>query len=233
MSINAVLFDLDGTLLDTAGDLIAALNHIMQEDNVAPINESIMRKHVSQGAKAMISVAYDCDTNSDLCQQRWQRLVNYYAQNINIHTGFFATMDNVLDTLEASGIKWGIVTNKPAFLTDPLMQRLGLDQRTKCIVSGDTLAYSKPHPAPVLHACDLLGCRPEETVFVGDDERDIVAGREAGTKTLAACYGYILDSDNPYQWNADMCIDSPLQILDWIQQYRPLAPYAAEPVTIC
>lgn len=233
MTIKAVLFDLDGTLLDTAGDLIAALNYVLQLDNKPPLTHLQVRNHVSQGAKAMLSFAYGCEIDSDFCQQRWQLLVDFYRQNLNTHTVYFDGMETVLNELENSGIKWGIVTNKPAFLTDPLAQLLGLDKRTNCIISGDTLAHRKPHPAPVLHACDILQCAPCETVFVGDDERDIVAGREAGTKTLAATYGYILPTDQPNAWQADMCIDTPLQILNWINQFSQTNADKQQPFSVC
>ena len=126
-------------------------------------------------------------------------------------------MELVLAGLEEISASWGIVTNKPAWLTNPLMQDLQLDVRTGCIVSGDTLEQRKPHPAPLLHACDLLQCNPGETVYVGDARRDIEAGASAGMTTLVAAYGYIDKADNPDDWGADGLVDSPEEILSWVR----------------
>nr|AQQ74929.1 hypothetical protein [uncultured bacterium] len=137
-------------------------------------------------------------------------------ENICTHTRVFPGVPEVLDALQARDIRWGIVTNKPAFLTDPLIERLGLTHRPACVVSGDTTANRKPHPEPMLHACNIASAEPASTLYVGDAERDIKAGRNAGMHTLVALYGYIGDNDRPADWGADGMIESPIEILHWI-----------------
>jgi phosphoglycolate phosphatase len=125
-------------------------------------------------------------------------------------------MERLIDTLEKRLIPWGIVTNKPSRLTDPLMVALGLNQRAACIVSGDTTPHAKPHPEPLLHACRLIGAEPTQSIYIGDAQRDIEAGRRAGLKTLIALFGYLSDDDNPQAWSADGEVNHPLEILQWL-----------------
>jgi phosphoglycolate phosphatase len=147
---------------------------------------------------------------------RRQRLLEIYRDNIARLTRPFAGMDQVLETLEHRGLNWGVVTNKPAWLTEPLMKELGLYDRAATIVSGDTLAERKPHPAPMLHACAFAGSRPDECLYVGDAKRDIEAGRNAGMHTMVALFGYIGDEDDPHNWGADALVASPQAILEWL-----------------
>ncbi len=214
--IQTVLFDLDGTLADTGPDLAAALNRVLEEEGRPLVEYQYIRSYVSQGALAMVVQACGLSADDPLAEDLRRRMVTYYSQAIARHTRLFSGMDRLLDELEARDIKWGIVTNKPAWLTLPLSAELGLDTRGHCIVSGDSLAHKKPHPAPVLHACARTGCAPEHCLFVGDAEKDIEAGRRAGTLTAAALFGYIGPQDNPANWGADLLLNYPLDLLAWL-----------------
>jgi HAD superfamily hydrolase (TIGR01549 family) len=142
----------------------------------------------------------------------------FYQQNIATHTRLFDGMHEVLNTLEKSNIRWGVVTNKPSRFTEPLLKALDLTHRAACIVSGDTLEKKKPHPEPILHACDIVGCNPHEAVYVGDAPRDIEAGKRAGTKTLVALFGYISEQQQPQHWGADGFVKTPRDIVSWLSR---------------
>ncbi len=214
--IKNVLFDLDGTLADTAPDLAYALNTLLQERGQTPLPLEIIRPSVSLGGIAMVRLAFDIDEHSSDFAVLKNRFLEIYRANIARHTMLFEGMEQVLSTFESSHLPWGIVTNKASWLTEPLMQALNLSARTNCIVSGDTVEQCKPHPAPLLHACRLLRCHAEETLYVGDAKRDIEAGNSAAMTTLVASYGYIDENDEPDAWGADGQVDTPLEILDWI-----------------
>ena len=217
--IRAVLFDLDGTLADTAADLARALNAIRGKYGRPALPLARIRPLVSLGAAAMLKLAFDIEPgDADFAGLRAEFL-HCYAANIARETRLFEGMESVLNDIEAEA-KWGIVTNKPAWLTDPLLRELRLDRRAACVVSGDTLAERKPHPAPVLHACRLIGVAPAETVFIGDAERDIEAGRGAGARTLVAAYGYLADGAVLEDWRADGIVESPLEIKARLRAFR-------------
>jgi phosphoglycolate phosphatase len=214
--IKTVLFDLDGTLADTAPDLAFALNETLKLNNKAPLPFETIRPVVSHGGIALVKLGFDIGPeHSDYATIR-QQLLDIYMANIANQTTLFEGMEELLQQLEQRKILWGVVTNKPAWLTEPLMDALSLTQRAASIVSGDTLPENKPHPAPVLYACEQTGSKPHECLYVGDAERDIEAGRRAGLKTLAALFGYIQDGDDPALWQADAMINSPLEVLDWL-----------------
>ncbi len=215
-SIDTFLFDLDGTLLDTHVDMANALNVLLSNHNKPTLPIEKIRPLVSKGAIAMVCMAFNCEPGSDRATKYWREFLDAYAQNICEHTQFFEGMDTVIDAIENSGRQWGIVTNKPEFLTEPLLQNLGLDHRPGCVVSGDTLAHKKPHPAPLLLACEQMNSSPDRSIYIGDDERDIEAGRRAGMATIAAAYGFIIEGDNPENWNADAVIQDPIEILNWL-----------------
>lgn len=210
-----VLFDLDGTLADTAPDLYAAQALLSREHGLEPMPFEAVRDHVSHGSTALVKLAFP-EAEGERFEQLRARFLEIYAENLFLDTTLFPGMESLLAWLESRGLKWGVVTNKPAFLTDPLMESLGLAHRAACIVSGDTITQRKPHPAPMLHACELAGCRPAECLYVGDAERDIQAGHAAGMSTLIALYGYIDGTQHPDQWGADGMIHEPREILDWI-----------------
>jgi len=212
----AVLFDLDGTLLDTAPDLAAALNATLQLNERATLPFEMIRPVVSHGGQALIELGFDIDPQHSEFEPLRKQLLDLYQANIAVHTGLFPGMADVLDELENRGLRWGVVTNKPGWLTEPLLDALNLTSRAICVVSGDTLQERKPHPAPLLHACKLADCKPVEALYVGDAERDIEAGCRAGMRTLAALFGYLMEHDKPENWGADALIEKPADILEHI-----------------
>ena len=164
----------------------------------------------------MICLAFRCQPGSDEAVTLWKEFLVNYAENIADHTRFFDGMEQVIDRIEGDGNKWGIVTNKPGAYTAPLLKALDLHSRASSVVSGDTLPQKKPDPAPLLLACSEIGSTPERSIYIGDDERDIQAGKSAGMKTLAVSWGFIVDEDSPHDWNADAVIDHPSEILAWM-----------------
>jgi phosphoglycolate phosphatase len=218
--IRTVLFDLDGTLLDTAPDLAFALNETLREFGLAPLPYETIRPVVSHGGIALIKLGFGLNPNDEGYQPRREYLLNTYRANIARETRPFDGMDALLDTLERQGLNWGVVTNKPAWLTEPLLQELGLYERAAVVVSGDTLNERKPHPAPMLLACERAGSQAYECLYVGDAKRDIEAGHNAGMATLVALFGYIGDEDDPHNWGADALVETPEGILEWLTTNR-------------
>lgn len=210
-----LLFDLDGTLVDTAPDLAATLNALRAEHGQMPLPFDTIRPHVSHGARAMVRVGFAIDEGDARFTTLRERFLALYRERLMTNSRLFDGMDTVLAALENRGVKWGIVTNKPAWLTEPLLAGLGLASRAACIISGDTTRNRKPHPEPLLHASALVGIAPEHCLYIGDARRDIEAGRAAGMKTLVALFGYLGEDDSPHEWDADGTIDDPLDILDW------------------
>lgn len=212
----ALLFDLDGTLADTAPDLAAALNALLAELGRPPLPFDAIRPHVSHGARALIRLGLDLGDGDPEFAPLHLRFLDLYRGAIAAHTTLFDGMEGLLATAEARGIPWGVVTNKPAWLTDPLMAALGLTARAACIVSGDTTAHPKPHPEPMFHASRQVGVPPEACLFVGDAERDIEAARRAGMRSLVANFGYLGPDDRPETWGADGAVDHPGEIVAWL-----------------
>lgn len=220
--IRGVLFDLDGTLVDTAPDLAAALNHTLRTQGRSELPFAEIRPHVSHGSGALIECGFSIkeELEPDRFDELRQILLDFYLQNIASHSLLFAGMESLLEKLEANDTPWGVVTNKPAYLTDPLMQALGLDRRSKVTVSGDTLKQRKPDPAPLHLACERLGLKPHSVLYIGDAERDIIAGRRAGMATMIAEYGYIEDHAELDSWQADSRIAHAAEIFAWIEEYN-------------
>ena len=218
--IRTVLFDLDGTLLDTAPDLAAALNTVLAENHREPLPFETIRPAVSHGGVAIIRHGFGLDASDPAIEPLRQRLLELYRANISTHTRPFPGMTDVLDALEARGLNWGVVTNKPGWLTEPLLGDLGLLQRASCVVSGDTLAQCKPDPAPMLHACALAGSTPQRCVYIGDALRDVEAGNNAGMYTLVALFGYFRETDRPQDWQADAMIQTPADLLVWLDDFE-------------
>jgi len=216
LTFSAVLFDLDGTLVDTAPDLAFALNFLLREQGRSPLTYEEIRPQASNGSAALIKLGFDIGPADEAYKELQQRFINLYQQNIARETRLFDGMEAVLEKLEANSISWGIVTNKPAFLTDPLVEKLALTDRAACVVSGDTTAHSKPHPAPMLHACELINHAPEDCLYIGDAERDIQAGKNTNMRTMTARWGYLAPHDQPESWQADIIIDHPRDILQWL-----------------
>ena len=212
---DALLLDLDGTLLDTAPDMGGALNRLREERGLEALPDELIRPVVSHGAMRLVSLGFPEVTGEDFEHLR-RRFLEIYAAHLAVGTRLFPGFDHVLARLEARGLPWGVVTNKPGWLTDPLLDALGLAQRAACTVSGDTVAERKPHPLPLLHAAGLLRVAPERCVYVGDAERDIQAGRAAGMTTVVAAYGYLSTEDDPQRWQPHGIVWTPAELLDWI-----------------
>jgi phosphoglycolate phosphatase len=217
MSIRTVLFDLDGTLADTAPDLASALNTVLRRHHCEPLPLADIRPVVSHGSIGLIRLGFGLGPEDPEFDPVREELLAIYAENLANDTRLFPGMDAVLLHLEQSGRNWGVVTNKPAWLTEPLLERLGLTQRAACIISGDTLPNRKPHPEPVLLACERAGSSPRECVYVGDAERDVQAGRNANVQTLIALFGYLGDEDQPESWGANGLVEQPQDIIDWVE----------------
>ncbi len=212
--IRTVLFDLDGTLADTAPDLAYALNSVLDEYGRRPLSYDVIRPVVSHGTNALIYMGFELDPQDEGFNTIRDRLLNIYLSNIARETTLFPGMDTVLDTLESNGMNWGVVTNKPRRLTTPLMKAMGLHDRASCIVSGDTTSRSKPDPLPMFYAAMMIGTAPEQCLYIGDARRDIEAGLNADMQTAAALFGYISEHDAPDTWGAHHSINQPLDILN-------------------
>ena len=220
-NIEGVLFDLDGTLLDSAPDLYAALLAQCREEGVPPPPYAPVREVVSRGARAVLRCAF-ADRGEGAVAALVPRYLQLYQDVMAQQTRAFDGIDELLARIEAHGLRWGIVTNKAAFLTDELVRRIGWTGRAGVVVSGDTLPVKKPDPAPVLLACERAGVAPAQCLFVGDDRRDIQAGAAAGLYTVAVSWGY-LDGGDPHSWGADAVLDRPAELADLLQ----LQPVAA------
>jgi N-acetyl-D-muramate 6-phosphate phosphatase len=213
----AVLFDLDGTLADTAPDLAAAVNKMRHDRGLDMVPLDDLRPLASAGARGLIGGAFGIGPDdANYGAMRDEFLANYEA-DLCIETTLFPGIDAVLDDLDARGVRWGIVTNKVTRLTEPLVAQLGFDTRAGCVVSGDTTAHSKPHPAPLLFAADALSIAPERIVYIGDDLRDIQAGFAAGMLTVAAAYGYCGKDIPPTHWHATHVVDSAAELLELLR----------------
>ncbi len=200
--IDAVLFDLDGTLIDTAPDMVAVLNQMQLAHGADPLPYERARANVSDGAIGLLRLAFPEAAESDF-EPLHREYLERYERSVCVESNVFPDMPELLDALDARQCPWGVVTNKPQRMTEPLLDALGLGGRLRCAVSGDTLPQRKPDPAPLLYACERCAVQPHRAVYVGDAARDIEAGRAAGMRTIAAAYGYIVPGDDPRSWNAD------------------------------
>jgi len=215
-TIKAVIFDLDGTLLDTAPDLAAALNIMLAKHNYPDVPFEQIRPIASYGSKALIKLGFNIEENHPIFAALRQEFLNIYSEHSCILTILFPGMSAVLAELQKRKIPWGIVTNKPGWLTMPILKTLQLIDKTDCVVCGDTLSETKPSPAPLLYACELLHCSPAECIYIGDAEFDALAGKRAGIKTLIAGFGYISENDKVNEWGVEKVISSPVEILDYL-----------------
>lgn len=214
--ISTVLFDLDGTLIDTAPDMAAALDILCDEQDHPRLAFDNVRPVVSNGSVALVKLAFGDEVDEVKLERLKQRYLDIYQGNLANRSQLFDEMNELLLHLENNSIKWGVVTNKPGWLTEPLMQALNLDTRAACIVSADSTPNRKPHPEPMFHACSLSGSVPGQCIYVGDARRDIEAGQNAGMKTVIAAYGYIGDWEDMDDWRADYRIATPAQLLQYI-----------------
>ncbi|NNC77938.1 MAG: HAD-IA family hydrolase [Woeseiaceae bacterium] len=207
----AVFFDLDGTLVDTAPDMVGALQDLQRVLGRRPIEYDIGRSNVSNGAAGLLKIGFP-DLDDDDRKRLVQEYLDRYSPRVSMQTIVFPGLDELLLRLDDAKCPWGVVTNKPEFLTTPLMAALGLDGRSKATISGDTLEVRKPAPEPLLHACELAGVRPQTSLYIGDALRDIEAGQAAGMTTVAAAYGYITDDDDPGSWGADIVVTNTREL---------------------
>jgi phosphoglycolate phosphatase len=213
--VSAVLFDLDGTLLDTAPDMAGALNALLAEGARPSLAFAAVRPHVSNGAAALVRLAFP-DVDEARFEALRVRFLQLYRERIDHETALFPGGDELLAAIEARRLPWGVVTNKPAWLTEPLLAALALDQRAGTIVSGDTLPERKPHPRPLLHAADVLGVAAHECLYVGDALRDVEAARSAGMRALVAGFGYLGPDEDARAWPAEGWLERPLDLLRWL-----------------
>ncbi|TBR12120.1 MAG: phosphoglycolate phosphatase [Lysobacter sp.] len=208
-----VLFDLDGTLLDSAPDMLAAINAMRARRAVPAMALDSLRPHVSKGSRAMVAAAFP-DVDATVREQWIPEFLEAYRSVLGTHGAPFDGVPELLDAIEAAGSRWGIVTNKPESLAAALMPMLGWSSRCSLLIGGDTLPLRKPDPLPLRVAAERLGIAPADCVYVGDDERDIVAARAAGMPSIAALWGYRLDGDDPAAWQADSLAGRPEDLLD-------------------
>lgn len=208
-----VLFDLDGTLLDSAPDLLAAINDLLAEEGRAPIPLDGFRRVVSRGGLAMLAHAFP-ELDEPGWAARLAPFLDRYALATTRSSRPFEGVEAVLERIESAGSRWGVVTNKPGRLADRVLDGMRWHSRCSVLVSGDTLAVKKPDPAPLLFACDRLGVAVADSVYVGDDERDIQAARAAGMRSVVALWGYRADLDDPHGWGGDVVAGHPGNLLD-------------------
>ena len=214
--IRTVLFDLDGTLVDTAPDLGYALNLQRAAHGLPGLADAVIRPQASHGARGLLSIGFDLQPEDPRFARMREEFLQLYADNICRHSRPFPGILELLAELEARGLKWGVVTNKPAAFTEPLMSILDLAERAACIVSGDTCPQSKPPPAPMLAAAELCGATPAQCLYLGDAARDIEAARAAAMPALVAAWGYLDAADEPHTWGAHAQIRHPLETLDFL-----------------
>jgi 2-phosphoglycolate phosphatase len=216
MNTKAILFDLDGTFADTAPDLAAALNHTRATRHLPPLPIEVLRPQASNGSRGLLKVGFDIEPeHPDFIKLR-DTFLDYYANNICVHTRLFDDMARLIGELKMRNIKWGIVTNKPHRFTVPLMQSLGYANQAACLISGDTCDHAKPHPEPMLKACEIIGVAPSQCLYLGDDLRDMQAANASGMKGIIANFGYVGADATVENWNAHGSVDRPTELLRYL-----------------
>ena len=217
LEAGAVLFDLDGTLLDTAPDLAAALNRMRARRGLPGLPLAQCRPQASHGTRGLLGIGFDVAPGHASFAALRDEFLGLYEDTLTANSPLFDGMAEVLASLEARRIPWGVVTNKPARYSEPLLDHHGLLERAACVVSGDTCARAKPHPEPILHACEVAAIAIDNCVYVGDAERDMQAARAAGMSGLVALYGYLDVADRPREWGARGYLRAPADLLDWLE----------------
>jgi 2-phosphoglycolate phosphatase len=212
MRLRAVLFDMDGTLIDTAPDFIAICQAMLAERGFPRVDDKLIRDEISGGAKAMVSAAFAMSPDAPEFEALRLEFLARYQTDCAVHSKLFDGMAELLADIEKANLIWGVVTNKPVRFAQPIMEQLGLSERSALLICPDHVTKSKPDPEPLLLACKMLDLDPASVLFVGDDLRDIESGRDAGTKTAAVRYGYIHPHDNPDHWGADVVVNHPLEL---------------------
>ena len=212
-SIECVLFDLDGTLIDTAPDFIQVVNQLLEEYGKPSIDSRLIYKNVSDGARALVKLAFGINESENIFQQLNQQLLDLYAEKIKAtESSLYPSIDNLLIQLESASIPWGIVTNKPNLYASALLEQLNLYQRCSALICPDHVQNRKPHPEPIFLACQKLGCNTERTIYIGDHLRDIQAAKSADVIAVAAAYGYLNEGNKIEEWHADFIVQKPEQI---------------------
>jgi len=208
-----ILFDLDGTLVDTAHDLAYALNLQREQHGMAVLPLDVIRPYASHGSKGLLSVGFDLTPEDERFEAMREEYLSLYDQVLTRKPFLFEGVAELLAALDEKSVPWGVVTNKPRRFTQPLMQNIGLLERAACVVSGDDAPRPKPHPDTLFLACEQAGIDPQRCWYVGDAERDIQAGKAAGMQTVVALYGYLGVEDRPQEWGADVAVNTPLELL--------------------
>ena len=212
----AVFFDLDGTLADTAEDLAAPMQAMRADRALPPMPLEGLRRFASMGARGLILEGLGVAQDEPAFEPLREEFLRRYETALLVHTHLFAGIPEVLDALDAAGIRWGVISNKPERYVLPILAGLGLLERSVCAIGGDTTAFPKPHPEPLLHGARLAAVEAHQCVYVGDDLRDIEAGRAAGTRTVAAAFGYIDAGDDPRTWGADVVVRNALELIAYL-----------------
>lgn len=217
--IRAVMFDLDGTLLDTAPDFVVVVNQLLSEENKPALAADTIRAGVSNGSKALIKLAFGIEESHEQFERLRQRLLELYLAHVAVYTKPFPGISALLDKLADNNIAWGIATNKPATYTLPLMAALNIQPAPVSVICPDHVSRSKPDPESLFLAGKQLNCLPEEIIYIGDHKRDIDCGKGAGSITIAAAYGYVDEGDDPANWNADYCVNHANEIWPIVEKY--------------
>ena len=207
-----VLFDFDGTLADTANDMVGALNELLSINSKAPIPIDTLRPYISDGTPALLKFGFGCVPGEKIFDELRLEFLKIYEENVCVDTALYPGIREILTRCQQTSLPWGIVTNKPEYLTRQILDQLGIIELAACVVGGDTLPQRKPNPEPVIHACNIAGVEPESAIFIGDSSRDMEAGKRARLATIAVAYGYIPPNDDPYRWQADITINSTSEI---------------------
>jgi phosphoglycolate phosphatase len=214
---SVVLFDLDGTLVDSAPDLAGAVNDLRAEHGLPTLPVATLRPMVGAGARGMVGVAFGVTPSDEGFEALRDAFLNRYAQRLLRRTQVFDAVKPILDALDAAGVRWGVVTNKAMRYAEPILEGLVLQSRAAVVIAGDTTPHAKPHPEPLLEAARRLAVAPDQCVYVGDDHRDVLAGRAAGMLTLAAGWGYLGQAEPIEAWGADAVLSSPHVLLQWLE----------------
>lgn len=216
--IKAVFFDLDGTLFDTAPDLTFSMNQVLKKHGRRPVDDKEFRLSIYAGTNSMVKFAFDIDVDHPEFALIKKEFLDIYSEQSTKRTLFFSGMEEVLSYLNDNNIAWGIVTNKPYWLSEPLINYFGIAEKCRCLVCGDSVKQRKPSPDPLLKACEIVAVAPAFSVYIGDTETDIIAAKAAGMHSVGAVYGYAPKESNPETWNADYLIHSPISIIEWLKK---------------
>lgn len=205
-NLKAVIFDLDGTLIDTAQEFVVVVQQLRNEHGLDTMDEALIRSNVSNGARALVALALNLAETNSVFEEKRLRLLEIYSTVLGDSARLYPGIEDLLRQLDDRGIRWGISTNKPRAYAAPLLERMAIEPAASSVVCPDDVTHRKPHPEPLYLNCKQLECSPHEAIYIGDHIRDIDAGRRAGIYTIAAAYGYIEKHDDPANWNANATV---------------------------